>query len=798
MVDPRHPLIPGLNKLDRKLVRDLWSMRVQIIAIALVIAAGVAVHIVAAGMLDSLKLTRDTYYDRHQFADIWAPVVRAPEALAGDAGAIPGVRAVESRVRSAAQFSLDTMDAPAAGEVLSLPQANGTAINRIFLVEGRMPLAGQRDEILLLETFALAHGLEPGDTIEATIYGARDRLRITGLALSPEYVYAIAPGQIVPDPRMFGVAWMEREALAQAVDRDGAFTELVVQLQPGAEAAPVIAALDRLLEPYGAPGAYAREDQISDAFVSSEIDQLSTMAGFLPPIFLAVAAVLVNVVLARLVALERTEIGLLKAFGYRDRDVVIHYLKFASVIGAIGFIAGLALGVWLGRSLAALYTEYYRFPYLIFSLRPEVYGVAALVTFTAIGGAGILAAWSAARLDPAIAMRPPPPPDYSQALGAGLTRWKRIDHQTRMILRQILRWPQRSAITIGGIAVSAGLLISTLFFLDSMEVMIGSYFDVANRQDITVSFNQPRSREALYALERMPGVMAAEPVRHVAVRLRNGPVEERAALTGLPREAQLSRAVTAAGVGIEPPPGGLVLSQDLAQRLGVSAGETIEVEVTEGRRPVLEIPVSGVSTSYIGSSLNMQIDDLNRIMGEGRVITGAALRIDRDQEARLYSALKAAPGVAGLSLQTQAEEMFIDIMDQSLGTSIFIYTLFAGLIAVGVVYNSVRISFSERETELAVLRVLGFTRGEVAYVLLGEIAVLTLIALPVGALAGAGLAFVFAEAMSSDLFRLPYVIEARTFAYAAGVVIFVAISSALMVRSRLDKLDMVAVLKAGE
>lgn len=789
-------LLPG--KLDRKLVRDLWAVKMQAIAIAFVVAAGIAVHIVAAGMLDSLQETRRAYYDRYRFADVWAPVVRAPDRLLGEIRDIPGIAQAETRIRSAALFDIPGMDAPASGEVFSLPEGRRPAVNHIYLAEGRLPRTSQRDEVVVIDSFAEAHDLQIGDTVEATIHGGRERLRIVGRALSPEHVYTIAPGQIVPDARLFGVIWMGREALAQAVDRDGAFSEAVVTLQPGYPEDAVIGELDRLLAPYGAPGAYGRDAQISDAFISSEIDQLETMASILPPIFLIVAAFLVNVVLTRLVAMERAEIGLLKAFGYHDRDVVFHYIKFAGAIGLIGLALGLGLGSWMGRLMAGMYTQYYHFPFLVFELSSSVYLSAFLVTAVAVGGGGALAALRAARLDPAVAMRPPPPPDYSKSVGASLTRWQLLDHQTRMIVRQILRWPARSGFTLVGVAVSSAMLIGTMFFLDSMDVMIEVYFNNANRQDVSVSFVEPRSREALHSVGRMPGVLRAEPVRQVAVRLRHGAAEERTALTGAPRDATLSRLVGLDNRPVEAPPGGIVLSRDLAEKLDIDAGEMLEIEVTEGRRPVFTLPVTSIVTTLIGSGLQMEIGDLNRLMGEGSVISGVSLLVDPAQTRRLYAELKDTPGIAGVSLQREAEDRFIELMDRNMGTSIFIYTGFAAMIAIGVVYNSVRISFSEREHELAVLRVLGFTRGEVAYVLLGEIALLTLLALPVGALLGTGLAWGFSQAMSSDLFRLPFVIGPRTYGYAALVVLVVAISSALMIRSRLDKLDMVAVLKSGE
>jgi putative ABC transport system permease protein len=787
-----------ISALDRKLLRDLWNMKGQALAIAFVIAGGVSVYLVAAGMLTSLDETRRAYYDRYRFADLWAPVVRAPDALIESLRNVPGLQAVQTRVRAPALFDMPGMTEPATGEILSLPNAGEPSVNQIHLVRGRGPRPDHRAEVVVLQSFADAHSLQIGDTLSATIYGGRETVSIVGIALSPEHVYAIAPGQLVPDDRLFGVLWMGRDALAEMVNQDGAFNEVLVRLAYGANEAAAIAALDDLLEPYGAIGAYGREEQISDAFISSELDQLRTMGNVLPPIFLLVAAFLVNVVTSRLIATERSEIGLMKAFGYSDTDVVMHYLKLVGAIGVLGLAIGSGLGVWLGGLLAGVYTDYYRFPLFVFNADPRVYVLVVAVTALAVGGGAAIAVRRAAGLEPATAMTPPPPPDYSRALGSSITRLRLLDQQTRMILRQIVRFPSRAAFTIAGVAASGALMIGTLFFIDAMEEMIAVYFDSANRHDVQVNLVEPRSNSAYFALLRATGVLGGEPFRAVAARLRFGHLEERASLMGLMLDAQLSRMVDTNLRPVVPPPGGIVLSQDLADKLRVKAGDTLEIEVTEGRRPVIDVPIAAVTTTLIGSGAQMRIEDLNGLLHEGAVVSGAFLTVDSAATDVLYAELKAAPAVAGVSLQTLARRNFTDLMDQNIGMSIWIYTAFAGLIAIGVVYNSVRISFAERQRELASLRVLGFSRGEVSYILLGEIAFLTLLALPLSALLGTGLAYGLAQAMSSDLFRLPFVIHTATYGYAGAVVIVVTAVSGLLVRRQLDRMDLVAVLKSRD
>lgn len=788
----------GLRALDRKLLRNLRGMAGQGLAIALVIAGGISLFLLMAGMTGSLSETRRAYYERYAFADVWAPVVRAPESLIDDIRALDGVRAVETRVRDAAILDMPGMIEPAMGEMISLPDYRTAQVNNIYLSEGRLPDPGHRTEVVVLSAFATAHGLTPGDQISATLRGRQIELDIVGIAYSPEHVYAIAPGQLVPDDRLFAVLWMSREALGHATDQDGAFNEAVIRLMRGTSEEAVIDALDRLLAPYGAPGAYGRDLQFSDVFLSSELNQLVTMSRILPPIFLLVAAFLVNVVISRIIAVEREQIGLLKAFGYSDLDVLFHYLKLVGAIGLIGLLLGTAMGIALGRWMAALYAQYFHFPFLIFEADPTTFLLGVLITLIAVMGGAAMATRSAYRLKPAVAMVPAPPADYSRAIGASISRIRLIDPQSRMVLRQLFRFPWRGAMTLLGVAASIMLLVSTLFFLDSMQVMIDTHFYQANRYDVAVSLVEPRERRAVHALSRVPGAMAAEPFRSVPVRLRHGPNEESIAITGVPRDAVLARTLDAGLNPVEAPPGGLILSTDLAEDLGVEPGGIVEMEVTERRRFIRYLPVSATITSYIGSVAQMEIGALNQLLEEGDVVSGVYLVVDSDQNEALYRELKSAPGVAGVALHRLAALNFKALLDQSLGWSILVYVLFSGMIALGVIYNSVRITFAERARELASLRVLGFKRGEVAYVLLGEIAFLTLLALPVGCLGGIGLAYYLADAMASDVYRLPFVIHLTTFAAAIGVVVVIAIGSGLIVRRQIDRLDLVEVLKTRE
>ena len=785
-----------LSPLDTKVVRDLGSMWAQALAIALVIAAGVAMFVMSEGMLRSLFETRAAYYERYGFADVFAPLKRAPNALAKRLEAVPGVRYVETRIKERAILDMPDLVDPAQGEIMSYPTGAEPRLNRLHLATGRWLSPGKPDEILVNQAFAQAHDLSAGGTLTAIINGRKRDLKIVGTVLSAEYIYAIQPGAMLPDNKRFGVMWMSRTALEAAFNMKGAFNDAVFSLQRGAELEAVKAGIDAVLEVYGGIGAYGRDRQVSDWYVSGEMDQLRNMAQIVPPIFLAIAAFLLNVVISRWIQTEREEIGLLKAFGYSTNAVGAHYIKLVVVITAVGIGLGFMGGVWLGRGLATIYQTFFSFPFLHFHFTAPVFAVAGGVSLAAALVGTFQAVRSAALLPPSEAMTPPPPTVYAQAKFEALI--KRLSQPSRMIVRHIIRWPGRTALTVLGNAAAVAVLVGSMFFLDAMETLIDIAFNKAERQDATVSFQEAKESEALENVRALPGVLMAEPFRSVSAKLYFNGAERREGLTGLVQGAQLSRILDQNYEPVAVPKQGLVLSKKLSELLGAGVGDVIVAQVTEGRRPVLELPVVQVSETMLGSPAFMDFDYLGQVMQEQGRMSGAYVKFDANLENDFYWAVKHAPGIAALSVKTTSVKVFRKTMAENVLVMTFFNIIFAGVIAVGVIYNSARISLSERARELASLRVLGFTLGEVSFILLGELAILTLVALPIGAVLGYGLAGVWTMSLDTDLYRFPLEVTRRTYGYAFVVVAVAAIASALATFRQLSKLDMIEALKTRE
>ncbi len=787
-----------MRALDLKLFRDLWHIRGQAIAIAIVIACGVSTVVMSFGTLSSLQLTRDAYYERQRFAEVFANLKRAPDSLAEDIARIEGVKRVDTRIVKYATLDVEGMEEPIMGQLISLPGYGRSALNEIVLRQGRLPDPDRPDEIVLGEPFADAHELGPGEHIIATINGHKRQLDIVGIALSPEYIYAIGPGALMPDDERFGIIWMGREAMAATYDLEAAFNDVSLTLMRSAKVDAAIDRLDDLLGPYGGVGAYPRADQISHAFIANEMDQLKGMGTIVPPIFLGVAAFLLNVVITRIIATEREQIGLLKAFGYSDFAVGILYLKLVMLVTVVGIALGFLAGAWFGREVTEIYTDFFRFPVLYFHLELKVFAAAGIVSLLATGLGALSAIRKAVKMPPAVAMQPAPPTAYRRGFLTAIGAARRLSQPTLMILRHIGRWPLRTCLTTMGIALSVAILIASLFFFDSVEHMVDIFFHHGQRQDATVVFNEPRSTRSLNEIRSLPGVIAAEPFRAVAVKLHLGNHSERASITGLDENTVMHRVLDIDLKAVRLPNTGLVLSTKMAELLGAQRGDSVTVETLEGRRPVVEVPITAIVEEYIAAPAYMHRAALNRLMGEGRLISGAYIQVDTNQAEVLYRQLKDTPVVAGVTLQTAALSTFRKTMAETLDIMMSFYVLFGALIAIGVVYNSARVSLSERGRELASLRVLGFTRGEVSYILLGELAILTLASLPFGCLIGLGLAQLIVANLDTELFRLPLVIEPATYALSITTVLVASVVSGLIVRRRIDRFDLIAVLKTRE
>jgi putative ABC transport system permease protein len=769
-------------------------MRAQAFTITLVVACAVASYVSISGTWDSLYGSRDSYYATSRFGDVFARLRRAPRSVAQGLASVPGVGAVYAYLEEPIRVPMPALREPAVGRLVSIPSHGRPGLNDVHLLSGRMPVAGAAREAVLLSTFANAHKVRPGDELTFVANSREVRVRVVGTALSPEYILPGMPGGMTDDSS-FAVVWIPEPAAEALLDMGGSFNALALTVLHGASTEGAIAAVDAALTPYGGFGAHDRDGQLSHAVVEGELRQLEGMATVVPVIFLCVAAFLLNVVISRVVRLEREQIAVLKAVGYSNTQLAVHYLAFVIAIAGVGALGGLAVGQWLGDGLVALYGKTFRFPVLAYSMSARhvviAFGTSAL---SAITGA-LFTLRSVVSLPPAEAMRPPSPPTYRRSVLERLRLHRILGQSWRMILRDLERHPWRMVFSALGIAFSIGILITGRFSYDSIDEILAIHYGMAQRGDVQVSFAAARPISALRELEHIPGVIAVEGTRSVPVRIRAGSRHRNVVLMGRPDGASLRQLVEWPRRVVPMPLDGVVLTEKLAEILAVKPGDKVTVEFLEGTRTTHAFTVAGTAREVFGLFAHTRLSVLDGALSEETLVTQAEIAVAGGYLDAVSSRIGAMPGVATVSTRRSALERFEKQTGENMRTMTLVVVIFAAVIAFGVVYNNARVSLSTKSRDLASLRVLGFTRGEISGILLGELFVQSAVGVLPGLWIGNRLAHAIASMTNPEAFRFPVVIYPRTYAFAVVVAAVAATLSALLVRRRIDHLDLIGVLK---
>ncbi len=785
-----------MSALGKKLRRDLWRLKGQVATIALVLACGITTMIMLRSTWQSLIAARDAYYEQYRFADVFAHLERAPEAVARRLEQLPGVSLVYTRIVEDVMVPMADEKDPITGRIVTLPEDGVPPLNQLYLRAGRLPTGD--DEAVILEQFATAHGLKPGAQLPVVINGRLRSIRVVGIALSPEYVLAMSGRDMMPDNRRFVVLWMLRDGVAPAFQMEGAFNDVVMRVEPGASVAGVLKAVDRELARYGGLHAVGRDKQLSNYALSNELSMLRTIALVLPVIFLAVAAFLVNVVVSRLVVLERTQVAVLKALGFTNGQVARHYLALVALMVAIAAAVGIFVGIRASGWMTDLYANFYRFP-----TRVHQVSIGLVAVTVGIGlGAAVLGALSAIRrianLPPAQAMRPPAPPTYRRTLVERVGFDRVLGPAAMMVVREIRRKPFRFVLSVLGIAMGIAIFVMGRFTWDSFDYLMSEVYPRQHREDLTVSVVRAVPERALHDLDALPGVLYAEGERVVPVRFRAGPRERDATVFGLPADPVLRQLLDAGTTPVTLPPSGLVMTDKLAEILGLEVGDMVEVDILEGDFATRTLPVVGLVDDSIGLQAYARADWLATVLREQPRVSLLHLRVDPAYSDSVRARLKEMPEVLGVSSTEQIIRRYREQTGESMLVMSAILTICAAAIAIGIVYNNARIALAMRSRDLATLRVLGFSRLEISTILLGELGTQVLVGVPVGLWLGRVWARLLASTMDPELFRLPLYIAPRTYVLAAVIALVSGLVSALLVRRQLDHLDLVAVLKSSE
>jgi len=789
------------STLNRKLLRDLWKHKGQALAVTAVILCGIGDYVCVSSAYRNLKLTRDAYYREYRLADFWIPLERAPKSAVFKVEAIPGVLRARGRIVKDVNLDVAGSDDPRIGRLVSMPDKPQTILNDFCLVKGRYFSSDALDEVILSDRFAVANHLRVGDRIRATINNRKETLRIVGTALSPEYVYMIRSGQeFIPNAGGFGVLFVKETFAEMILDMRDACNEIVGAVDDPERLDSIFDRAKETLEPYGVLATIKQHDQVSNRFLSDEIRGLGVAAKIDPSIFLGIAALILMLMLGRMVKRERTEIGVLKAYGYTDLAIMGHYLKFASLVAVAGWLGGVVLGHWLGRWVIAMYQQFYQFPILRYRFYGDVLGLSLLIALAGGWAGASVAAFRVLRISPAESMRPEAP-----RLGGAILLeriswfWRRASFSWKMILRNMARYKIRAGVTIFGVAMATAILMIGRFATDSMDRLMTHQFRDVQRQDMKVTFVTERGQEAIGDLAHLDHVRRVEPLFEYPFEVHAGWRKKELLITGMRPDTQMFRLLDTEGRPIQLTEGGLVLTERTARELGLRAGDSVVLKpmigkVKKERIVVVRAPVR----QYLGMGAYMDLDALSRLMDEHLAVNAALLRVDRGSERAVTHRLKDTPAISGVEIKENALISFQQTLAASMAIMNAILLTFAGVIAFAIIYNATSITITERSRELTSLRVLGFDLDEVGAIVFRENWLLSAAGVAVGVPFGLGLCRLLIAAYETDLYRLPFHVRNRTFVLTAvSIAVFVFLAN-WTARRRLANLDMVEVLKQRE
>ncbi len=790
-----------MRVLDKKLLRNIRKSWGQALAITMVILCGTAAYISMASAHRNLLLTRNSYYAHYRFADFQIMLERAPTTAVFKVENLHGLREARGRIVKEVNLDIEGVDEPRIGRIISMPDRDVPVLNDICLVSGRYFEPGASNEVILSDAFARENRLGIGDRIRASINDKKQPLRIVGTAQSPEYIYMIRNAQeFIPSPARFGVLWVAEEFAEMAFDMNAARNDIIGAVNDPNQLEEILDKAEKLLEPYGVFATIKREDQISHRFLSDEIKGLEVTARIIPAIFQGIAALIILVLLNRMVKNERTQIGLLKAYGYSHWTVSAHYLKFALILGIAGCLGGFAVGQWLANAMIELYVEFFQFPVLRSRMYPDVLIRAAGITLAFALLGALTAARQAARIQPAEAMRPAAPRSARRTVFERVeVVWRNLSFTWKMIVRNVSRYRFRAFLSVFGVMLSAGIMLLGLFTMDAVYYMLDFQFQEVQREDVRITLATERGKGALHEIARLDYVRHAEPILQYPFEFRSKWRKKDVAITGLPQNAQLMRLIDTQGRTVNIGDRGLVISERLATDLGVQPGDAITIKPLLGRiTKKTRVLVSQVARQYLGMSAYMNLDALSRILEEPFAMNAALVRTERRKERALNRTLKDVPAVASVEIKRESYQSIKETLAESMRISSTFLALFSGIIAFAIIYNSTSVSLAERQRELASLRVMGFTMGEVGGIIYNENFLLAAVGLLAGYPFGMLMCKLIVVAYETELYRIPFHIEPRTFTVTGVLTVLFVVLANLAARRRIRALDVVEVLKARE
>lgn len=786
--------------LFNKLLRTIWNTRGQFLSLTIVVSLGIMTYICMSNTYYNLQNNMAKFYLECDFADYYFQVASVPQQVVDQIKAIPGVSEAAGRViKDIPAIKQDRERATV--RVVGYPLPLNKTINRLHMYSGRVfseqPLNGSMEAVTDAQ-FAAANKLSPGSTLIVVANGREVPLTVIGTGTTPEFSYPVKDiTTMLNDPSRFGVIMLSQNQAQKLLNSVGQVNSIVIKLAPGSNVYRVKEEVKSILKPYGYQGDYAKKDQSSNAFLRDQLRQLRAETRVIPTIFLIVAVAIQFVMLGRMIKTHRLQIGIMKALGYSDGQIIWHYTSYALLIGLTGTAVGILAGLGLSRYLTNVYLSFYNLPHYA----NKAYSGAILVAILLGVGVGLVSGWLASRrivsINPSESMRPEPPTKGRKVVFEQWRWfWNRISSSWKMALRGIGRHPTRFWVTVMGVAFATGLLVVSMFFHDSIGSIEQRAYYTEQNFDLMAKFSSPLDEKTTGLIAKINGVTWAEPIIEIPVRITSNQKSSDIILQGLPSDCRMKVVEGKNGQQLYVPPLGMVVGLKTAEKLNLKVGDLIQVETKLGigSNQVSTVRVAGISRQAAGKNAFASMKTASELLRENHLVSGVMMTVDPGRYQAVEAALSEMPGVADIVSRDKEVKNFNRNMD-SLQVTMKILTLFAVLLGCAISYNSSVISFNERCRELATLRVIGMKSSEIASILGNETILQCFLGLCLGLPLGRLLAEGVARMVSSEVYEFQAMVFTKTYTTSVALTIAFVLAGFLVAVRGVKQLNLLEILK---
>ncbi|WP_297427243.1 FtsX-like permease family protein [Clostridium sp.] len=787
-----------MNILFRNLLRDIKKSKGQFISILIIVILGVAFYTALNSVFRNLSNSSEQYYEEYRLADIWVDLYKAPASVKDKIEKLPYVKMTSERIVNDASINISEENATL--RFITLPDIKKDIVNDIVIKSGRYFSEDDSNQCLLDEDFFKANNLSLGDYIYPVINGNKVKLKVIGCVKSPEFVYTLKDSsEIMSDNKKFGIVYIKQSFGEAIFDYKGLVNNISIKLSSGSNVENAKDDIKKVLRNYGVKSVIDRDEQTSSKMISEKIKQLKSMGGSFPVIFFMVASIIIYIMMGRMVENQRVQIGVLKALGFTNLQVLTYYMSYSAIIAVIGSLIGSILGTYMGLGLTKLYNQYFNLPLGDVKIYGEFVIPAFILTLLFCLFAGYNSCKIIFKITPSEAMREKSPQGGKKTLIEKIEFiWRSISYLGKIIIRNLFRYKRRALLTSLGIIFSSAILLVALGMSDSINFMMKEQYEGIQNYDIKVIFSKLISVEDLNNIKNIDHVKQLEPVLETGVEISNGWKSKDVGFTALVKEPQIYRVQDSNGSAISLPSNGILISEKLADMLGVKVNDTVNIKFFYPGKEKQEAIVKGIIVQYLGLSVYTSMDNCKSMLGEGMIASSAVLKLDSNNfESEVKNELKDMPGVTSVESKSDSLNALLKNMgatQSSVGTMIML----AAILLIAVLYNIATINIFERQRELATLKVLGFTNNEIKKLIFHENYIITIFGMLVGLPFGKWLGSYMMKMSSTESYTIPYVVELRSYIITVILTLVFTFITNLILMRKIKSIDMLEVLKNKE